>query len=178
MKTLIGTFQALYQQVFRRMSMTGGNGVKRCKDCGKRRPLNCYATTNGEQNAEAFCRDCRKLKDLENKWGIMEADVDWWFSRRGMKGLCGCCGKSLTKSLSQGSDGRWRVDWVVDHHHRSGEIRGFVCSGCNNGPIRQIDQGVQISRNELRELATEYCINPPFRMNDGHRRFQPHDKRR
>jgi hypothetical protein len=58
-------------------------------------------------------------------------------------GVCGCCGKPP----------REKTSLCVDHDHKSGKIRGLLCSGCNRsiGQLGDTIEGVERTLNYLKK---------------------------
>lgn len=53
------------------------------------------------------------------KYGLSTEDILNLNSAQ--RGLCACCGEPLPKSFH------------IDHNHKTGAVRGLLCSGCNLG---------------------------------------------
>jgi hypothetical protein len=54
---------------------------------------------------------------LKRRYGVDEIQVEWIILQQ--DGLCAVCGEADPKH--------------VDHHHRSGRVRGILCFNCNKG---------------------------------------------
>jgi len=50
-------------------------------------------------------------------------------------GLCAICKKPETRKHKDG----WVYKLCIDHDHTTGEVRGLLCSNCNNGLGRFMD---------------------------------------
>lgn len=80
-------------------------------------------TRTREQKAEYA-----KTWDLRKKYGITPAIYqDMW---KAQGGVCAICKKAETRRHR--TTGR-PLDLVVDHCHRTGDVRGLLCSNCNGG---------------------------------------------
>lgn len=68
----------------------------------------------------------RKDSHLQRKYGLT---LEAFNSILTLQGNCCCVCNSLSpgRRSSSGKDG----DWVVDHCHASGKIRGIICHPCN-----------------------------------------------
>ena len=92
--------------------------------------------------------DRRRASEYRRLYGISVEDYARLFKRQG--GICGICGKA---------PGNRRL--AVDHDHRTGKIRGLLCStglrgGCNYGLLGSRDKDP-----ELFLKAYRYLTNPP-----------------
>ena len=100
---------------------------KTCNKCGKNFPATLdyfYKNVKGEFGLYSCCKICCKERDKEKHlvyaYGITEGD--WWGLFKQQKGKCVICKRhqsKLTKTL------------VVDHDHKTGEIRALLCNNCN-----------------------------------------------
>jgi hypothetical protein len=91
----------------------------------------CYADWRREQGGDHF-RDY----ELRRNYGITLKDYNALFDKQG--GACAICLQALTARLH------------VDHCHNSKEVRGLLCTSCNNGLGRFKD------RPDLLEAAAAY----------------------
>lgn len=107
-----------------------------CKECAGERVKTWYAknTERAKANIRAWNekhpetrreysrvwreRHPEKQRDvwLRHKYGIVQADVDAMKLAQG--GRCGACDEPTEK-------------FHIDHDHRTGEVRGLLCAGCN-----------------------------------------------
>ena len=127
---------------------------KSCKDCLETKPLSEFTRSSlGRLGRRTRCRICEsaysvsrytalhakkcRSRALKRKYGISAADFTKMEADQG--GGCLICG-GVNKS----------GPLHVDHSHVSGEIRGLLCSGCNQG------LGSFQDSPELCEKAAEY----------------------
>jgi hypothetical protein len=68
-------------------------------------------------------RDSRLIKDRYLKWKYGISLDEYEAIKDSQGGVCAVCGNG------QGQDGRKYLD--VDHCHRTGKVRGLLCSHCN-----------------------------------------------
>ena len=108
--------------------------MKKCAKCGCEKELNHFhAHKGGSQGRHSWCKDCcnayyrvnrkrnyspeqKRRWQLSTRYGITPQDVD--AMRIGQGGRCAICDKP-TDAL------------VVDHCHKSGNVRGLLCHPCN-----------------------------------------------
>lgn len=96
------------------------NGYRRCSECGT------TVESQGEQapfaRRGACSRECLRKKQRRHnrstKFGISEDQYEKMLSAQG--GACAICGKK---------PGRKQL--AVDHNHKTGAVRGLLCSHCN-----------------------------------------------
>jgi len=69
-------------------------------------------------------RKILKNSDLKRNFGITVEEYDKLFEQQG--GLCAICGKPEIARNQYGIR-----SLAVDHNHKTGEIRGLLCSYCN-----------------------------------------------
>ena len=65
------------------------------------------------------CQTSEQHNDRKRKYGMSKADFDNLYELQ--KGACQICGGNLNHSLN------------VDHDHKTGRVRGLLCSYCNTG---------------------------------------------
>lgn len=91
--------------------------------------------TRGDGRAN-HCKECNSAKGTASRYGISIIEAR---KLRGGKQACEICGR--IKPLE------------VDHDHDTGEIRGFLCSGCNSA------LGLMKDDPELIKKCIEYLEN-------------------
>jgi len=83
---------------------------------------NLEGAIHNARSRESYSR--RKFPGMSRKWdlmrrhGLTQADIIWMHTIQ--NGLCPLCGKSLGKNF------------VVDHSHQTGKIRGLLHRQCNS----------------------------------------------
>ena len=102
-----------------------------CSDCGSTSEM----PTRGKQPDS--CKECqtakhrlqmladRRRKNLQYGYGMTLADYDSLLERQG--GVCAICGGPPN------GRGRRYSNFAVDHDHKTGAVRGLLCSNCNTG---------------------------------------------
>ena len=121
------------------------NRVRVCQGCGKEYELGvdstqhkyCSTSCRGKWHYNRWKssggkRDARKQKTywLRNKYGISADDYDNMLEAQGHR--CACCG----------TDEPTGYNWHVDHNHSTGDVRGLLCSKCNQG-IGLFDESIE-----------------------------------
>lgn len=88
------------------------------------------------------CRSCRKIK---NGVAISTEDRKIWDQKKPEIGdlfKCPICEKTSIAGISK---------HVLDHNHKTGEVRGFLCESCNTG-IGRFDDDIKITKNAIKWL--------------------------
>lgn len=121
--------------------------MKVCSGCGVERPLSeFYWTTrrNGQKARHSKCQPCRREQFkvysktpqgkrtkrsgiLRRKYKMTEEQYLALLAHQG--GVCAICREPETKLHRDGALCRL----VIDHNHKSGDVRALLCSFCNAG---------------------------------------------
>jgi hypothetical protein len=90
-----------------------------CKECRRK-----YEIDNYHKNKEnrPYCYDIDKDRKLKTTYGISFLEYEKMLAAQ--DGKCAICGTTSTGN---------RKAFHVDHDHKTGEIRGLLCSNCNTG---------------------------------------------
>lgn len=80
---------------------------------------------------------------IRRRYGVTPEQESEMWQRQG--GCCAICGKGLS--------GPGQRDTHLDHDHRTGLVRGFLCVACNQGLGRFLDEPT------LLEIAIAYLID-------------------
>lgn len=133
------------------------SATKVCAKCGGEKPATKeYFASGGKTALHSYCRDCYRewrrawtadnrdrVRATQKKWvaanhekmkakrirrglrnrGVTEADFKRMLAAQA--GVCGICGGDRTRT------GATRLS--VDHDHKTGVVRGLLCSSCNFG---------------------------------------------
>lgn len=98
-----------------------------CISCSSLRNKNYYTKNKKEltSKSKAYALENKeKIKNdkMRRKFGIAIEEKILLFAKQGNKcAICGC---------TENNVGR---DWDIDHCHKTGKIRGILCSNCNRG---------------------------------------------
>lgn len=81
---------------------------------------------------QKYCPECRKKKERQwvsdacfKRYGITEQEYDTLYLTQ--DGKCAVCGKDNSGATQGGK----RKRMYVDHDHKTGKVRGLLCSNCN-----------------------------------------------
>lgn len=101
---------------------TTEEGFKECRLCGKVKPLSEFYFRKDNKAHRSECKECIKAKMRLKATGWSPDDYERaWILQDGKCAICGC---------TLGS-GRYTKP-TADHDHKTGKLRGILCSNCNS----------------------------------------------
>ncbi len=161
----------------------GGAGMsetKRCWKCKETKPLDqfylCRRTKDGRQG---MCRLCQKAHGHDNDYRADHGGNGYWGNReRAWKrygitledgspflrtdyqrlsvlqgGVCALCGRHPPM---------WGDTLSVDHHKKTGLVRGLLCEECNRRAVGIFERCGRFGRRQdVNDLIRAYLDNPP-----------------
>ena len=94
---------------------------RRCVACKVTRPIKDFYPSPGRPGGYDYrCRICKSDNQSKyRKYGLSYDDFEALVAKQ--EGKCAICNVHKGNTL------------VVDHCHKSGKVRGLLCSGCNTG---------------------------------------------
>jgi len=100
---------------------------KKCSKCEIIKPQSeFYLKQSSIDGLGDWCSECDKESsrktNLESKYGINQVQYDLML--KSQNGICKMCGKTPKENKQSLS---------VDHNHKTGKIRGLLCTNCNRG---------------------------------------------
>ena len=109
----------------------GGRKSSKCKYCylKSRKDYNVQWRQDNAEHTRAYRKEnYDSLKRLElhylKEYNITLADYDYMYELQ--DGKCAICESEESKTPKNGR-------FCVDHDHKTGEVRGLLCSSCNRG---------------------------------------------
>ena len=101
--------------------------MKDCTKCNIEKPLRNFGKASKRKDGHhSWCKDCTKLaartRYVYTTYGITTEDYDEMRESQGY--ACKLCGINETESSGKGL-------LHIDHCHRTGKVRGLLCSNCN-----------------------------------------------
>ena len=100
---------------------------KVCKICKVEKSIEDFAPNQFGKNNRVLrrpvCRECYSKKVKINKAQKKQYEKEHPRPEIGESFKCPLCQKKFTREFSN--------DVVLDHSHKTGEVRGWVCSSCN-----------------------------------------------
>lgn len=93
-----------------------------CLRCRQLLPATAYYPDHGTKcGLHSVCKECLRWRSREEKYGITREVYEAMLEAQ--NGCCKICG---------GQDSCEFQDFVVDHNHKTGTVRGLLCSRCNH----------------------------------------------
>lgn len=115
-----------------------------CTKCGVTKPVSDFhknGTLRGVPKFKTECKECRKAAPdatrpyhLKSRYGITISDYDRMEQEQ--NGLCLICHRPETQ----------RKRLAVDHCHKTGKVRGLLCTTCNSAIGHLLDDPDVIDR--------------------------------
>lgn len=129
-------------------------GVRYCGGCDRELPIEDFGVRGrGKKAGEPYsqCMVCRKVawetvkariaenrpppckrgrnKKLQKKYGITLKQYQEMLAKQG--GACAICGSTTTFSRGYRTVEKGKSNFMVDHCHTTGKVRGLLCGKCN-----------------------------------------------
>ena len=99
-------------------------GKKQCLRCKLDKPKQMFLLNKSTSDGfNGWCKECTKDVILQQKYGISLQKYNDILQQQGHK--CAIC--RTTKALGPTNE------FVVDHDHQTGKVRGLLCNHCNTG---------------------------------------------
>jgi len=94
-----------------------------CSTCEAEKPLtkDFFYWRSDNQKFRNECKECHKERQLKNKFGITYLEYHILLKSQGYR--CEICRSELESSRY--------TKFAVDHCHKTGKIRGLLCTSCN-----------------------------------------------
>lgn len=127
---------------------------KTCRKCGKTSSIDKFCKQkNTKDGLSYYCFTCKQDWKLKSKYGISKEESDILY--RNQKGHCLICNNFF-----------YRNKLVVDHNHKTGKVRGLLCSPCNRG-IGLLRDDANVLINAIKYLINENETPDQGATNDG-----------
>ena len=93
----------------------------KCSSCETLKPASEFYKKDRLGRLDGTCKSCRIIAQRQKTLGITEAEYREFYRRQ--SGKCGICQRRLYSK-------RYKR-FAVDHCHKTGRIRGLLCTNCN-----------------------------------------------
>lgn len=120
--------------------------TKMCRLCGTEKPLSNFYQRKDTQAYRNECKDCLIEAHRFKKLGVCNAKYHEILVSQ--KGGCAIC-KALLGSSRY-------TKFAVDHDHRTGRVRGLLCTNCNTAIGLMKDNPVRL-QNAIEYLRRHGC---------------------
>lgn len=121
------------------------NETKICRRCQKRKSIFLFEknqkTIRGKVSRRGECRDCRKWKRPIPSKARKEYEKMYSEPPIGQPFYCPVCQHTIIRQYTN--------DVVLDHSHKTGKIRGWVCRMCNSS-IGMMDEDVDTLKRAIK----------------------------
>jgi len=130
-------------------SAAAPTGKKYCPCCDRTRALSFFPLTKGVPGS--YCKTCRREAQhkagLKRKFGITPEQYQAIYEAQ--NGKCAICQRATGKIKKL----------AVDHDHKTGKIRGLLCSVCNRMILGSLRDDI-----EALQRAIDYLKYPPAQL--------------
>jgi len=131
-------------------------GLKEPKEEYNRKRLEWANKNRGKRTFQA------RRSYLKIKFGITQNEFNKLLNAQNFK--CKICGEKYNMSIDK--VGRVRPNFHIDHNHKTGEIRGLLCSKCNLG-IGYFKDSKELLIKAARYLSDDKAVNSEDFFNKG-----------
>ena len=121
------------------------NETKICRRCQQRKSIFEFEknqkTIAGKISRRGECRDCRKWRKMIAPKMRVEFEKMYPPPAFGKPFYCPVCQHTIIR--------QFKNEVVLDHSHKTGQIRGYICRMCNNS-IGMMDDDVEILKRAIK----------------------------
>ena len=114
---------------------------KLCRDCGETKDESEFYRRLGGRQPYSYCKPCSHERVVRWRHGLGKGDYEAMLLAQG--GVCAIC-------REQPAPGMRFERYAVDHCHKTGAVRGLLCSPCNRA------LGLFKDRADVLERAATY----------------------
>ncbi len=121
------------------------NETKICRRCQKRKSIFEFEKNQksiaGKVSRRGECKECRKWKKPIPRKARLEYEKLHPMPPMGEPFFCPVCENTIVR--------QFRNDVILDHSHKDGKIRGWICRQCNSS-IGMMDEDVNILKRAIK----------------------------
>jgi hypothetical protein len=129
-----------------------GDQNRVCKSCGETKDITTFRLSwyrkDGSKSYENICKKCAnktsdQLKFLKETTSYPSDDY--------CCPICNSSSENLKNKIDTEYKGRNKGSWVLDHDHKSGKFRGWLCNKCNSA-LGWLEDDINYVRRALNYL--------------------------
>ena len=125
---------------------TYNESTKICSKCGLELPIEKFGRSSGAKYRRTECNSCnRELVRVRNELRKITPPPK-------ENHTCPICEKNADQV--KGAGGKKSGHWCLDHDHKTGKFRGWICHTCNRA-IGQLQDDIRILENAIKYIARE-----------------------
>lgn len=124
--------------------------LKVCRCCQAEKPLSDFYYRKETDSYRTECKECVIERQRYKKLGVCNTEYDKMLTQQ--KGVCAICSSTLNSSRY--------TKLAVDHNHRTGKVRGLLCTSCNtalglmkDSPIRLEKAAEYLKRHDCEDIV-------------------------
>lgn len=95
--------------------------TKKCNQCLKELPITSFGFNSGAKHRRSKCRPCEKKQVAQRR--------KFDYIKPPKNHSCPICQRNEEKCAGKG--GKKVGTWCLDHDHKTGKFRGWLCHDCN-----------------------------------------------
>lgn len=124
-----------------------------CRVCRTERPLHDYYVRSDTGAHRKVCKVCQIERQRYRQLGVCNVRYDEMLVAQ--RGACAVCGSTLNSSRY--------TKLAVDHCHRTGKVRGLLCTNCNTMLGLAKDSPLRLRRaaEYLERTGSEDIVSSP-----------------
>lgn len=117
--------------------------MKKCSGCKLELPLSSFHKHVGRKfGVTEYCKTCRNERMIDKRYNLKPGQKQAILEKQ--NGVCGICKNPETSGYREME----RRDLAIDHCHKTGTIRGLLCTNCNNG-IGRFKDSIELLKNAV-----------------------------
>lgn len=129
--------------------------VSKCDKHGYLKKDQTYVKYYKGKESSYYCRECLLTINIKRKYKGLNGLDDYEKMLANQNGKCGMCGTDKNNTTRNGKIKRFNID----HCHKTGKIRGLLCSFCNS-LLGYAKDDVKILQSALNYLKDHQCVPP------------------
>ena len=152
-----------YAQTQKLLEAAFSNGNFICKVCNEEKPLCNFGkhSNNNKYNISRICKNCSVELNKESKvrgYNISKNDFIKMLENQDYK--CKICGTEI--KYSSPLKDKYKSA-CIDHNHKTGKVRGLLCSNCNRalGLFKDNKENLKNAYNYLVQYKSDKLLETP-----------------